>query len=296
MRPTARVLSVAALAGAVLAGVAPAASADPAAEISPATAAPGGSVTVTVTCDPLGAPAPRTIDAASDAFEEGTVKLTLEPGGDELTGPAYRGTARIAPAGDLDVPADAVGTDSAWTVDGTCPAPPGGQGGPWSATYDVPRASGGGAGGGETGGGAGGGETGGGAGGGETGGGAGPSAPSCAPAHPTACAPATPPSCAAGHPAPCPTRPAPQPCPTSRDTAPHGTAPHDPASHDPASHDPASHGAACPGAAVQHGVRAGTGGTFTDSVPALVAGALLIAGALGAAVHRLRRRDRTAGL
>ncbi|MEV6617918.1 hypothetical protein AB0N31_29480 [Streptomyces sp. NPDC051051] len=273
MRPTARVLSVAALAGAVLSGVAPAASADPAAEISPATAAPGGSVTVTVTCDPLGAPAPRTIDAASDAFEEGTVELTLEPGGDELTGPAYRGTARIAPAADLDVPADAVGTDSAWTVDGTCPAPPGGQGGPWSATYDVPRTGGDGGAGGD------------GAGGSDAGGsGAGPSAPSCAPAHPTGCA--TPQPCAAGHPAPCPTRPAPQPCPTSRDTAPHGAA----------SRDTASHGTACPGAAVQHGVRAGTGGTFTDSVPALVAGGLLIAGALGAAVHRLRRRDRTAGV
>ncbi|MFC9292166.1 hypothetical protein [Streptomyces sp. NPDC057052] len=294
MRPTARVLSAAALAGAVLAGTAPAASADPAAEISPATAAPGGSVTVTVTCDPLGAPAPRTIEAASDAFEDGTVELTLEPGGDELTGPAYRGTARIAPAADLDVPADAVGTDSAWTVDGTCPAPPGGQGGPWSATYDVPRADGGGAGG----------DTGGGAG----GGGAGPSAPSCAPAHPTACAtpPPQPQPCAAGHSAPCPTRPAPQPCTASRDTASHGTASRDTASRDTASHgtasrdttsrDTASHGAACPGAAVQHGVRAGTGGTFTDSVPALVAGGLLIAGALGAAVHRLRRRDRTAGV
>ncbi|MFE7649658.1 hypothetical protein [Streptomyces phaeoluteigriseus] len=267
MRRTARVLSVAALAGAVLSGVAPAASADPAAEISPATAAPGGSVTVTVTCDPLGAPAPRTIEAVSDAFEDGTVELTLEPGGDELTGPAYRGTARIAPAADLDVPADAVGTDSAWTVDGTCPAPPGGEGGPWSATYDVPRA-----------------------------GGAGPSAPSassapgvpsapdCAPAHAAACS--TPQPCPPGHTASCPTHPAPQPCPTSRATAPHGTAPH----------GTAPHGTGCPGAAVQHGVRAGTGGTFTDSVPALVSGGLLIAGAVGAAVHRLCRRDRTAGL
>ncbi|MEY2246036.1 hypothetical protein AB8A21_24420 [Streptomyces sp. BF23-18] len=44
---------------------------------------------------------------------------------------------------------------------------------------------------------------------------------------------------------------------------------------------------------VQGGVHAGEGGVFTDSVPALVAGGLLIAGALGAAahrVHRLRRR------
>ncbi|MET9502105.1 hypothetical protein ABZY42_10270 [Streptomyces sp. NPDC006622] len=291
MRRTARVLSVAALAGAVLTGAAPAAFADPAAEISPATAAPGGSVTVTVTCDPLGAPAPQTIDAASDAFEEGSVKLTLEPGGDELTGPAYRGTARIAPAADLDVPADAADADTAWTVDGTCPAPPGGQGGMWSATYDVPRA--GGAGGGGTSGGAGGGGTSGGAGGGGTsggagGGGTGPTTPPCAPAHTTACS--TPQPCASehttpghttsGHGASCPTYPAPQPCPPSRDSAPQGTAPH---------------GTACPGAAVEHGVRAGSGGTFTDSVPALVVGGLLIAGALGAAAHRLCRRNRTAG-
>ncbi|MEU0117699.1 hypothetical protein ABZ137_29440 [Streptomyces bobili] len=276
MRRTARVLSVAALAGAVLTGVAPVASADPAVEVSPATAAPGSSLTVTVTCDPLGAPAPQAIDAASDAFEDGTVELTLEPGGDELTGPSYRGTARIAPAADLDVPADALGTDSAWTVDGTCPAPPGGEGGPWSATYDVPRAGGGGAG--------------------PTAPSA-PHAPSCAPAHPTACATpppcppghptacATPPPCPPGHTTPCPTHPAPPPCPTARATAPHGTAPHS------AVPQPAG----CPGAAVQHGVRAGTGGTFTDSVPALAAGGLLIAGAAGAAVHRLRRRDRTAG-
>ncbi|MFE9675036.1 hypothetical protein ACFYO5_13070 [Streptomyces sp. NPDC006259] len=276
MRRTARVLSVAALAGAVLTGAAPAAFADPAVEISPATAAPGGSVTVTVTCDPLGAPAPQTIDAASDAFEEGSVKLTLEPGGDELTGPAYRGTARIAPAADLDEPADAADVadaDTAWTVDGTCPAPPGGQGGMWSATYDVPRA--------------------GGAGGGASGGGTGPTIPPCAPAHTTACS--TPQPCASehttpghttpGHGASCPTHPAPQPCPPSRDYAPQGIAPQ----------GIAPHGTACPGAAVEHGVRAGSGGTFTDSVPALVAGGLLIAGALGAAAHRLCRRNRTAG-
>ncbi|MGW0586135.1 hypothetical protein ACWD25_62175, partial [Streptomyces sp. NPDC002920] len=43
-------------------------------------------------------------------------------------------------------------------------------------------------------------------------------------------------------------------------------------------------------APVEHGVRAGSGGSFSDSVPALVAGGLLIAGALGAAGHRLWRR------
>ena len=67
MRRTVRVLSVAALAGAVLAGAAPAALADPTAETAPATAAPDGSVTVSVLCDPLGAPAPTTMKASEAA-------------------------------------------------------------------------------------------------------------------------------------------------------------------------------------------------------------------------------------
>ncbi|MFI9819687.1 hypothetical protein ACIHFC_04290 [Streptomyces sp. NPDC052013] len=41
---------------------------------------------------------------------------------------------------------------------------------------------------------------------------------------------------------------------------------------------------------VPGGVHAGGGGSFTDSVPALAAGGLLIAGAFGAAAHRLYRR------
>ncbi|MFJ4466092.1 hypothetical protein ACIP2X_01085 [Streptomyces sp. NPDC089424] len=45
------------------------------------------------------------------------------------------------------------------------------------------------------------------------------------------------------------------------------------------------------GPAIEYGVRAGNGGSFEDSVPALVAGGLLIAGAAGAAGHRLWRRD-----
>ncbi|WP_406175332.1 hypothetical protein [Streptomyces sp. NBC_00996] len=44
---------------------------------------------------------------------------------------------------------------------------------------------------------------------------------------------------------------------------------------------------------IEGGVQAGEGGAFTDSVPALVAGSVLIAGALGAAVHRLRRKDKS---
>lgn len=46
----------------------------------------------------------------------------------------------------------------------------------------------------------------------------------------------------------------------------------------------------CATAVIQRPVRAGQGGSFTDSVPALVTGGLLIAGAAAGAVYRLRRR------
>ncbi|MEW1868072.1 hypothetical protein AB0420_07800 [Streptomyces caelestis] len=49
----------------------------------------------------------------------------------------------------------------------------------------------------------------------------------------------------------------------------------------------------CASAPAYQGVHAGGGGAFTDSVPALVAGGLLIAGACAAAAHRVHR-DRTA--
>ncbi|MFC8425570.1 hypothetical protein ACFUN7_32835 [Streptomyces sp. NPDC057236] len=48
----------------------------------------------------------------------------------------------------------------------------------------------------------------------------------------------------------------------------------------------------CPTAPAHQGVHAGAGGAFTDSVPALAVGGLLIAGAFGAAAHRVYR-DRT---
>ncbi|MBC9728705.1 hypothetical protein H8R17_29090 [Streptomyces sp. TRM68367] len=267
-RTTARALP-AALVGAVLGLCAPAVSAEPAAEVSPRTVSPGGSVTVSVTCDPVGGAAPPTIDATSKAFAEGTVKLHRIQGGGDVKGgiqendgllpekdglqendglpekdglpendslheegdlrdpqeqgdlpdleekggpgdggtggsggPVYRGTARIAGSGNIKGGPGAAGADSARTVDGTCPAAPGGQGKPWSATFTVARGGG--------------------------------SHPSCSP-------------------------------------EPHGTT-------------------ACGGAGMPRGVRAGQGGAFTDSVPALVAGGLLIAGACGAAVHRLHRR------
>ncbi|WP_432042383.1 hypothetical protein [Streptomyces cadmiisoli] len=58
-----------------------------------------------------------------------------------------------------------------------------------------------------------------------------------------------------------------------------------------------SHGRQCTGrecerpATVEHGVRAGQGGSYGVSVPALVTGGVLVVGALGAAVYRLWRRD-----
>ncbi|MEZ7005991.1 hypothetical protein [Streptomyces sp. AD55] len=92
--------------------------------------------------------------------------------------------------------------------------------------------------------------------------------PTC-PAHP-------PPGEPCGPPAP--------PCPP----APHGQSHATPAPHG------RSGGAApdgsCATAAPEHGVRAGQGGAFEGSVPALAAGGVLIAGALGGAAHRLRPR------
>ncbi|MYW17142.1 hypothetical protein GT039_16470, partial [Streptomyces sp. SID2955] len=56
-------------------------------------------------------------------------------------------------------------------------------------------------------------------------------------------------------------------------------------------------GAPCPDghAAVQHGVAAGQGGTFDDSVPALAAGGVLIAAACAGAGYRVYGRVRPSG-
>jgi hypothetical protein len=191
MRRTALALFVVALVGAG----GPAVAVDSGAEVSPSTVQAGGNVTVDVSCEVIGGTAPDRIEGTSQGFDEGTVELRRVAAGndDRVAGVAYRGTARVS-AGEGN------GRDPAWTVDGTCPAPPGGQGRPWSATFSVERGG--------------------------------------------------------GQP----------PCQEPR-------------------------GESCDGvAAIQRGVRAGEGGTFTDSVPALVAGGVLIAGALGGAVYRLRRR------
>ncbi|QFR01293.1 hypothetical protein F9278_39680 [Streptomyces phaeolivaceus] len=218
LRRGAHVLTSAALIGAVLSATAPSAYADPAAEVNPHSVEPGGTLTFSVSCDPTGGPAPETIDASSQAFEQGTVTLQRLPGNDDSAGgPSYQGTAKIAPAADFETGVAAANSATEWGVDGICPAAPGGEGKQWSAAFAV-----------------------------SLGGGDDPYHPTHQPTH--------------------------QP------------------SHRP-THEPTHH-ATHPAAPVQRGVHAGGGGAFTDSVPAMVAGGLLIAGALGAAVHRLRRRDR----
>jgi hypothetical protein len=121
MRRTACVLSATALAGAVLGVAAPAASADPAAEVSPSTVAPGGTVTVSVSCDATGGAPPDFIDATSKGFEDGKVRLTRVAGDDGTAGgTSYSGTARIPPGGGDagaggspdDTGPDAVGSDA----------------------------------------------------------------------------------------------------------------------------------------------------------------------------------------
>ncbi|MFF9037498.1 hypothetical protein ACF090_18745 [Streptomyces sp. NPDC014892] len=216
MRRRARVLSATALIGVVLGAAAPTAHADPAAEVNPQSVEPGGTLTFSVACDPTGGTAPETIDASSQAFEQGTVTLQRLPGdGDSAAGPSYQGTAKIAPAADFETGVDAAAPATEWGVDGVCPGAPGGEGKQWSAAFDVSV-------------------------------GGDQSWSTHQPSHQ----------------------------PTHQPT-------HQP-SHD-STHQPAP---------VQRGVHAGDGGAFTDSVPAMVAGGLLVAGALGAAVHRLRRRDR----
>ncbi|MGW3094671.1 hypothetical protein ACWDCC_14605 [Streptomyces sp. NPDC001102] len=330
MRRTARVLSAAALAGAAVGLPAAAAFADPASEVTPGTASPGGTVTVSVSCESTGGPAPATIDATSQAFDEGTVKLQRVAGdARQASGVTYRGTARIASATDLEDggPATA-GRDPAAAPDAAAPQD---TAIPDATVPDatVPDASGPDA--------------------------AGPDAvgPDTVPtdaAAPDALGPDTVPTDAAGSGDVPPDPAAPDaaapggaaPDGTALDgTAPDGTAPDGaapdavgPGAVPPGSvtadsawtvngtcpAPPGGRGAAwsatfkvdlgaggtrrcaekqhpdgCGTAPVQRGVRAGEGGTFTDSVPALVAGGVLIAGALGAAAHRLRHRDSGAG-
>lgn len=280
MRRTARALSTAVLASAALGVFAapapaqpgvpppPAGTGRPVAEVSPAGVTPGGTVTVSVTCAPSGGPAPATLDAASPAFDGGTValrKVAAEAG--TSSGPAYRGTARIAAAEDLTSEAQAATPQETWTVDGACPEASGEEQ-PWSATMTAPEGPP-----------------------------TVPEEPMTAPEGPMTVPeepmgvpdePMTAPGEGGGAVAP--------PCPAP--TAPHGSAAGrgTPCATGSACPEPdAPHGGTsapwgnCGGTTAEHGVHAGAGGTFTDSVPALAAGGVLIAAACGAAAHRLLR-------
>ncbi|MFI5856584.1 hypothetical protein [Streptomyces parvulus] len=244
------------------------------AEVSPADVTPGGTVTVSVSCAPTGGAAPDTLDATSPAFDEGTVALRKVR--DEAAtgaGPAYRGTARTVAAEDAGSEGDTEGEaalegDTALEDEAALEEAEGALGEDWTVDGSCPDATGGegdpwsatmngpGAVAGES----------------------GTAKPACPPAASHGEAPA--------HGTPCPTEP---PCPETAD--PHGE------SSGAGAGTGGGTGAGagkerCGGAPAEHGVRAGAGGTFGDSVPALVAGGVLIAGACAAAAHRLRLRLR----
>ncbi|MEU1000271.1 hypothetical protein ABZ375_06815 [Streptomyces tibetensis] len=279
MRRSLFALSVSVLAGSALVGFASAESSEPAAEVSPATVQPGGTLTVSVSCDPTDGPPPESIDATSQAFDEGTVPLRLVTGNDdEVSGPAYRGTALITPAenveGDPDAEGedsastDAEGEDSAWTdAEGEDSARTDAEGEDSARTdaegEDPARTDAE---------------------------GEDPARTDAEGEDPARTVDGT-----------CPAAPGGEGTPWSATfSVTHGSAPHEPSQRPahPPTHKPCPEPphhreprpTECEPAAVQRGVRAGDGGAFTDSVPALVAGGVLIAGAFGAAVHRLRNR------
>ncbi|GAA2983622.1 hypothetical protein GCM10010519_17680 [Streptomyces lactacystinicus] len=120
MRPTCTAAAVLIGATALTGLTAPLASArDGSASVSPSRAAPGQTVTVTVSCEKSDKPDARTITARSAAFEGGPATLTLGPDG------KHSGSARLAGqhAGDSK-------------VDGTCP-----DGGAFATTVTVATAA-----------------------------------------------------------------------------------------------------------------------------------------------------------
>ncbi|XHM64194.1 hypothetical protein ACE6JH_28560 [Streptomyces nigra] len=271
MRRTVRALSVAALAGAALGTGVQAALADPTAEVGPATVTPGESVTVSVTCDPVDGAAPDTLDAVSQAFEDGTVQLRRVSEGADAA-PVYRGAAQISPAENFEGDPDAAGPESAWTVDGTCPATGGAEGSDWSATFDVALAAGAGGGGSE----------------------AVALAADSGGEDPAASALSTPRETGKGDKGGCSGSSwggggewGDSGGPSSRPRTEGSGEWKGGKTHQP---EPCESSAVPVDPAVPGGVKAGQGGVFTDSVPALVGGGVLIAGAAGGAVYRLRRR------
>ncbi|MFE9684409.1 hypothetical protein ACFYXC_05960 [Streptomyces sp. NPDC002701] len=83
---TARALSATALTTVALGTAAAAATANSEAEVSPRSVAPGGTVTVSVRCAPSGGPPPAAVDATSRAFEHGTARLHRAGAGENPPG------------------------------------------------------------------------------------------------------------------------------------------------------------------------------------------------------------------
>ncbi|NUR02151.1 MAG: hypothetical protein HOY79_38145 [Streptomyces sp.] len=233
MPRTARVLSVAALAGATL-GFASAAYADSAAEAGPSSVSPGGSVTVSVACEATGGPPPATLDAVSQAHARSGNPARVD------------GTCATAPGTKGKTSSAATRVNRGDGSDGAGPGESGSDGGPVGDNSGGGRGDDGGGGGGrgDNGGGEGADLGGGAVGGGDVGDG-----------HDQG-----------------------RPC-TGQDSDSCGGA----GMQNGHEHDPQN--------GMQHGVEAGAGGTYSDSVPALVAGGLLIACALGAATYRLWPKD-----
>ncbi|MFI6938428.1 hypothetical protein ACIBI4_04065 [Streptomyces sp. NPDC050418] len=134
----ARVFAAGALVAAGVAGAVPAAhAADTSAEVSPRTVAPGGMVTVSVSCPYAERGwAPDSIEAHSQAFANGSVRLhKVENAAIPGVGPAYNGTARIAANANFSGNGpNAVGDSSNWSVEGKCPG-----GTEWRASFTVAR-------------------------------------------------------------------------------------------------------------------------------------------------------------
>ncbi|MEU1042858.1 hypothetical protein ACFYP4_03910 [Streptomyces sp. NPDC005551] len=250
MRRTARVLSATALASAALGAFASAAFADPAAEGGPRTVAPGA-VTAPVAREETAASAPPPIDAGPEGYEDrraGPYPVAADEGG---PAPAF---GPAAPPPVADVNPRAVGPDAAeaGTASGGADEVGPGDVGPDAVGPDAVRPEDVGPGVGDL-------------------GGVGPDA-------------VGPDSVPEGV-GPEGRSPAPDERQPSRDGAARDGATQDSGTRDgTASRSPGED----PAVGSRRGVRAGEGGAFTDSLPALIAGGVLIAGAVGAAAYRLR--------
>ncbi|MFI9804767.1 hypothetical protein ACIHEJ_10435 [Streptomyces sp. NPDC052301] len=286
MRRTARALSVALVAGAALALTGTGAVAAPAADTPP------------VACDTVPGPALAPLDDESAALEDGTVQPSPAAGtAGRAAGPPYRGTVRTAAGRPATGPSDTgpsdTGPDSVPTADGTCPPAPGAAreqtGAPYTPTHGDDDADGACT-----------------AGkqcdddthqGGDTGAACGEGRQPCQDGGAQcrdgqACPERSP--CKAG--AQCSGDDGHQGCtkPESCTDDDHGCAASDaapcPDEHTcGAPHDTDG----CAPAGVEHGVQAGQGGSYDPSIPALVAGGVLITIACAAAGYRLYGRRRS---